>query len=241
MLTVDSHSRITLTKRFKHALSIKPFTKVMVYRDDYNKAIVFHVQSEDVEQKSISTWIMTKSSRDRFNSPFTLRSSLSTASSGFENNEKNNRIRSIDGDDGQYNRLRYNDTLSSTPILLVEDESDILHTFARALKSEGYSNIMTFSDSREVLRHIVDPKNLQYYRLVISDIRMPDINGMKLYQILKILNPSIRALFVTALDAVEEVTSIYPEIRPKDIIRKPVSLEQFVNIVNNKVSSIISD
>ncbi len=215
----------------------------MVYRDDYNKDIVFHLQSEDVEQqKAGSTWIMTKSSRDRFNSPFTLRSSLSTASSGSDNNEeKNNRISSIDGDDGQYNRLRYNDTLSSTPILLVEDEKDVLHSFARALKSEGYSNIMTFSDSREVLRHMVDPKNLHYYRLVISDIRMPDINGMKLYQILKILNPSIRALFVTALDAVEEVTSIYPDIRPKDIIRKPVSMEQFVNIVNNKVSGIISD
>ncbi len=70
------------------------------------------------------------------------------------------------------------------------------------------------------------------------DIRMPDINGMQLYQILRILNPSIKTMFLTALDAVDELTSIYPEIRPADMLRKPIDHKRFIEAVNDKVSSI---
>lgn len=50
---------------------------------------------------------------------------------------------------------------------------------------------------------------------------MPGINGMNLYRIWRILNPSIMAIFVTGLDAAEEVMSVYPEINARDIIGKP--------------------
>jgi two-component system response regulator ChvI len=123
----------------------------------------------------------------------------------------------------------------------VDDEEDLLSTFARILKVEGYSNVKAFSDSRKVLMHICEPKYSTHYRMAIIDIRMPDINGIKLYQILKVLNPRLKVLFITALDAVDELTSIYPDVRPTDIIKKPVSREQLVNSVNNRVINISQD
>jgi DNA-binding NarL/FixJ family response regulator len=45
------------------------------------------------------------------------------------------------------------------------------------------------------------------------DIRIPGINGVQLYQILKIMDSSIKVLFVSALYAADELMSIFPSIK----------------------------
>jgi two-component system, OmpR family, response regulator ChvI len=89
-----------------------------------------------------------------------------------------------------------------------------------------------------VLKHISDLKNSLYYKLAILDIRMPDINGIQIYQILKILNPSIKIIFLTALDAASELTSLYSEVKFEDIIRKPIENDRFIEKVNDKVNRL---
>jgi CheY-like chemotaxis protein len=54
------------------------------------------------------------------------------------------------------------------------------------------------------------------------DIRMPGMNGIQLYSKLKVMNPEIKVLFLSALDAVEELLSIFPDIKAGEIIRKPI-------------------
>jgi two-component system, OmpR family, response regulator ChvI len=66
---------------------------------------------------------------------------------------------------------------------------------------------------------------------------MPHINGIQLYQILKITNKNIKVLFISALDAAEEVMSMFPEVKPSSIIRKPVSAEYFIEKVQETINS----
>ena len=47
--------------------------------------------------------------------------------------------------------------------------------------------------------------------------------GYNYIKYLKILNPFIKIIFVTALDAVNELSSMYSEIKPIDIMRKPIT------------------
>jgi len=55
---------------------------------------------------------------------------------------------------------------------------------------------------------------------------MPGLNGLQLYYRLKAINRNIRILFVSALDAVPELISIFPGVKAaNDIIKKPVALE----------------
>jgi DNA-binding response OmpR family regulator len=61
------------------------------------------------------------------------------------------------------------------------------------------------------------------------DIRMPELNGIKLYSQLKILNPDVRVIFLSALNALEEVLSIFPEIKYSEIIRKPIEPEKLLS------------
>jgi two-component system, OmpR family, response regulator ChvI len=117
-------------------------------------------------------------------------------------------------------------TPADTTIMLVDDEPDILLTYRTYLASAGY-NVDAFTDPREALMHFehIDPNT---YNLVLMDIRMPDLNGIQLYYRLKAIDPNIKILFVSALDAVQEMVSILPGIGLDDVIRKPVDIEQFL-------------
>ncbi|MGN6349457.1 MAG: response regulator [Candidatus Nitrosocosmicus sp.] len=118
------------------------------------------------------------------------------------------------------------------PILLVDDEEDILTVFRIFLQSEGYNNIAAFSSSKEALDHISSLKDLSYYKLALIDIKMPEINGERLYQILKIINPGIKVIFLTSFSNVDDLIGQHPEIQQKDILRKPIERKEFIKIIN---------
>jgi two-component system, OmpR family, response regulator ChvI len=63
------------------------------------------------------------------------------------------------------------------------------------------------------------------------DIRMPNLNGLQRYYRLKAIKPNIKILFVSALDAAQEMVSILPGIGFEDVIKKPVDNKQFLSKV----------
>jgi two-component system response regulator ChvI len=115
-------------------------------------------------------------------------------------------------------------------ILLVDDEPDTLFTYKTFLLAiEGYK-VDAFSDSQKALQNFAK-LSPSYYDLVVMDIRMPRLNGLQLYYRIKAMNPDIKVLFVSALDAAVEMVSILPGMKLEDIIQKPVDQEHFVNKV----------
>ena len=120
---------------------------------------------------------------------------------------------------------------SSFNILLIDDDEDILFAFNSIISSEGY-NVTSFSSSSNALIHFSD-KNPYFYHLVIMDIRMPELNGIKLYSQLKVLNPDVKVLFLSALNALDEVLSIFPEIKHSEIIRKPIEPDALIYTIKS--------
>jgi two-component system, OmpR family, response regulator ChvI len=123
--------------------------------------------------------------------------------------------------------LKQNDTHN---IMIVDDEQDILVTYNSMLYGEGY-NVETFSNPHEALLHFAHADK-SYYDLIILDIRMPSLNGLQLYHRLKAINKDVKILFLSALEASEEISSVFPELKYGDIIRKPISKEHFVEKIN---------
>jgi two-component system, OmpR family, response regulator ChvI len=114
-------------------------------------------------------------------------------------------------------------------ILLVDDEPDILLTYKTFLLAahEGY-NVDAFTDSQKALQQFAQVNSPSYYDLVVMDVRMPGLNGLQLYYRLKAISPDIKVLFVSALDAAQEMISILPGVKLDDVVKKPVDEEQFL-------------
>jgi two-component system, OmpR family, response regulator ChvI len=123
---------------------------------------------------------------------------------------------------------------SGFTIMLVDDEQDVLYSFHAALTNNGY-DVEAFSDSHEALRRFSEVSR-SHFGLVILDVRMPGLNGLELYTRLKSINRSVKILFVSALDVVPELVIMFPDVKQDDILRKPVSTEEFINSVKTALA-----
>src|ERR687887_55043 len=127
-------------------------------------------------------------------------------------------------------------TKAKNNILLIDDEPDVAFTYKSILNEEGY-NIDAFTDPRQALVHFSQSDPL-YYKLILLDVRMPNVNGFQLYYRFKAMNPDVKIIFVTALDVMgEELASMLPGFSAEsDLIKKPLSKDQYIN----KIKSVLS-
>ena len=120
-------------------------------------------------------------------------------------------------------------------VMIVDDEPDILAVFKSYLTSEGYQ-VEAFSDSYKALQSFATSEP-RHYDLLVLDIRMPTINGLQLYQRLKAVDPYIQVIFLSALEATDELVSILDGVETVDGIRKPIDRKHFLQKVKASIES----
>ncbi len=119
-------------------------------------------------------------------------------------------------------------------ILLIDDELDDLFVLEKFLIIAGFE-VKSFTSPKEALRHYANGDPLSY-DLVISDIRMPEINGFQLYYKLRAINHNVKIIFATCLEIIEEISALLPEFKQEQLIQKPVEKEKFIEIVKKNMS-----
>ena len=124
---------------------------------------------------------------------------------------------------------------SRPTVMLVDDEPDILAIFKTYLTSEDYE-VEAFSDSYMALQSFARSEP-RHYDLLVLDIRMPTINGLQLYQRLKAVDPYVRVIFMSALEATDELVSILDGVKTVDVIRKPIDRKHFIQKVKATIES----
>jgi two-component system, OmpR family, response regulator ChvI len=118
-------------------------------------------------------------------------------------------------------------------IMLVDDDPSISFLFTQYLRSAGMV-VNSFTDPEKALTHFIE-SNYCHYDLVITDIRMAHVNGFEFYQQLKSIDPTVRILFVTALDIAEEITTLMPDVEVDQFIIKPVNPSVLINTIKQHV------
>ena len=127
-------------------------------------------------------------------------------------------------------------------VSIVDDEVDITRLFQDALSNglDGTS-VICFTNPLTALEHFME--NKEAYVLVISDLRMPELNGLDLLKSVKNLNSKVRTILTTAYE-VDENNKI-EEYTKKGIIdlllAKPVRLKRLREEVSNMVRIQDSD
>jgi CheY-like chemotaxis protein len=119
-------------------------------------------------------------------------------------------------------------------VILVDDDQEILFTYRLFLEGYDY-HINSFTDPFSALNYIKDLPNFNDL-LVILDIRMENLNGFQLHQQIKSIDPTIKILFITVLDILDEILTIVPGLSKEQIMRKPVEKKTFTNTVKNMLN-----
>jgi DNA-binding NtrC family response regulator len=121
-------------------------------------------------------------------------------------------------------------------VSIVDDEIDITELFHYAISTsiEGVS-VITFNDPIIALEHFTD--NKKNYALVISDLRLPNLNGLELLKKVKQLNPSVRTILISAYEVDED--QVFQNYMKQGIInlfvKKPIGLPELCQEVANQV------
>ena len=107
-------------------------------------------------------------------------------------------------------------------ILIVDDEKMICSVLAQRLAKEGY-NCVTAYNGREALTCFY--KN--DFSLIISDIRMPEMNGLELLKNVKAVRPHMMFIIMTAYPDINMVVEAI-RMGAIDFIIKPIELDLVV-------------
>jgi DNA-binding response OmpR family regulator len=121
-------------------------------------------------------------------------------------------------------------------IMVVDDEKDILRIIKRDLEVTNEFQVETFSSGIEAL-NAFKTHDLGYYDAIITDIRMPKMNGFELYRQVKELSPNTKIAFITAFEInKDEFNKVLPSIEVKDFIIKPIDMDDLIFKIKSMIS-----
>jgi len=109
------------------------------------------------------------------------------------------------------------------PILVVDDEESLRHTFKIFLKREGYGPIVLASNFEEAVGEL----DIQSFDLIISDIVLGGSTGIDLLKRIRELNISCPVIMVTGYPNVDTASDAL-RFGAFDYIQKPVEKEQLL-------------
>ena len=121
-------------------------------------------------------------------------------------------------------------------VSVVDDDIDISKLFRDALceNMEGVK-VLSFNDSIKALEHFTENKSA--YTIVISDLRMPGLNGLELLKKVKDANSSVRTILMSAYLFSDD--KLYQEYIEQGIIDstidKPVSIQKLCHLVKDEL------
>ena len=104
-------------------------------------------------------------------------------------------------------------------ILIVDDERIICNLLAHMFTKEGYSCV-TANNGREALYHFYKDN----FSLIISDIKMPKMDGIELLKKVKAIDPKMMVIMVTAYPEIDMVVEAL-RLGAYDFIIKPIDLD----------------
>ena len=119
-------------------------------------------------------------------------------------------------------------------LAVVDDEIDLAVLFKDALSQILNVQAFAFSDPLVALEHFQN--NQKNYTCVISDYRMPGLNGVELLNKVKQINPEVRSILMTAFEIDDELFNTCNCI--DKFLQKPITIANLLAVVQTYISKM---
>lgn len=123
-------------------------------------------------------------------------------------------------------------------VSIIDDGLDITQLYQDAIY--GHINgisVVCFNNPITALEHFIE--NKKDYALVISDLRMPNLNGLDLLSKIKMLNSNVRTILVSAYEVKEDkIFQKYMKDGTIDLfIEKPIPIDWLRQKVREQIET----
>ncbi len=112
-------------------------------------------------------------------------------------------------------------------ILLVEDEKSIREALRLNLELEDYE-VITAHDGEEAMTKLKS----QHFDLLLLDLMLPKISGLEICQMIRLTNPTLPIIMLTAKDAAQDIIKGLKS-GADDYITKPFQIEELLLRIKN--------
>ena len=121
-------------------------------------------------------------------------------------------------------------------VSVVDDDLGTATFFHEALRQNiDEISVFSFTDPIEAFEHFTE--NKEKYVLVISDLRMPGLNGLELLKKVKTSNPKVRTILMSAYNFEEE--ELFQQYMEEQVINstieKPVTMNRLYERVREQL------
>jgi DNA-binding NtrC family response regulator len=119
------------------------------------------------------------------------------------------------------------------PILIVEDERHVREALIDILEAVGIPSLAAANarDGIQIYRN-----HFQEIELVILDMRLPEMDGVRVLRSLRHINPSVRAIVASGYD-VRDIGEQFANDPSVHILQKPFNMERFLRAVDVALSA----
>jgi DNA-binding NtrC family response regulator len=119
--------------------------------------------------------------------------------------------------------------LEDVEILVAEDDTDIRELLSRLLAGAG-AKVTTAADGAEAIQMA----SLGVYDLLVTDLRMPEMDGMELIRAVRRAAPRTRIVMITAYGDVNDFIDAM-QMGADAFVRKPFTVDRILDVIRSSL------
>ena len=119
-------------------------------------------------------------------------------------------------------------------VLVVDDEEDLTWSISRGLSKDTDQYEVICVNSGSSALEVLNEKSVD---LVVTDLRMPGINGMKLLKEIKTNFPDTKVIVMTAYGSLE-IKEVLEHSGTKGYIEKPFEINELRKLIHHYLENI---
>lgn len=120
-------------------------------------------------------------------------------------------------------------------ILVIDDDVSFCSMLKTFLIKKGFetSSAFSFSEAAQLIKN-------QDFDLVLTDVRLPDSDGVKILQFIKEHNPQIQVILMTGYADIKTAVNAM-KLNAFDYVSKPINSEEILHTINQALTNKIAD